>query len=146
MLKYLVFCFVFVCFSGFSASKPNIIELNKQFVQIIGKIESNNNDFAIGDKGKAISRYQIWEICYLDAKNYDKSIKFEYSSLTNKEYAIKVITAYLNRYERKAIQNNDFESLARCWNGGPNWRKKTGKAKINLENYWKKFVDNSARF
>lgn len=134
MIKNILFCSFFLVFS---LKAGEIIELNPKFIEIIGKIESNNNDFAVGDKGKAISRFQIWEIYYKDAKNYDKSINFSYSSLTNKNNAVKVMTAYLNRYAREAVKNNDFEKLARIHNGGPLGYKKQSTIK-----YWQKFLAN----
>jgi len=112
-----------------------LFPLNKQFVNNIGIIESNNNDFAIGDGGNSISRYQIGVAAYIDAKQYDKSINFSYQSLTKPAHALKVMTAYMNRYERRAVINNDFEALARLWNSGPNWRKK----KHLTNNYWLKY-------
>lgn len=136
MIKYLlILSLIFANSLGFSRDLPNF----EKFLDILGTLESRNNDFAVGDGGKAISRYQIWRVCYQDAKEYDKSIKFDYLSLTNRIHADKVVTAYCKRYESLAWLNNDYESLARLINGGPNWRNKTSQAKINLDNYWKKF-------
>jgi hypothetical protein len=49
------------------------------------------------------------------------------------EYAERVVVAYLMRYGRKFITDNDLQSLARIHNGGP----KGYKAKGTLK-YWKK--------
>lgn len=127
--KYLfLFCLFSLNLAVFGRELPNF----EQFTQILGKLESNNNDFALGDKGKALGRYQIWRVCYLDAKEYDKSITFSYESLTNKVNSDKVVKAYISRY----CKENNFESWARLWNGGPNWKKKLNKTDL----YWKKFV------
>ena len=71
----------------------------QRFILILGKLESSDNDRAIGDKGKAIGRYQIHRGCYLDAKQYDKTIRFSYESLTNKANSDKIVIAYIKRYE-----------------------------------------------
>lgn len=141
-MKYFILILIF-CLSILNSNAAEIIPLDKKFVQVIGQIESNNNDLAVGDNGKSISRYQIQKAAFIDAKEFDKTIKFNYESLTNKENALRVMTVYLNRYARQEIKNNDFEGLARCWNSGPNWKAK--KKKTN--NYWAKFVKqyNSAR-
>lgn len=112
-------------------------EIKDNFLYSLGKIESNNNDYAVGDRGKSISRYQIHYSCYLDAKDYDKSINFSYQSLTNKENADKVVKAYILRYCPKG----SCEDWARLWNSGPNWRNKTNLT----DNYVRKFKKELAR-
>ena len=113
---------------------PLLLSAQSTFFFALGKVESNNNDLAIGDSSRAISRYQIWHVYYLDAKEFDKSINFSYSSLTNQNNAEKVMLAYFRRYESTALKNKDWETLARLHNGGPNWRKKKDKTDF----YWKK--------
>jgi hypothetical protein len=130
-MKYLLFLVV-VCFSLSLDAK--IIPLDSNFVNIIGQIESNNNDNAVGDKGKSISRYQIQRAAFIDAKQFDKSIKFKYESLTNQANALKVMTAYLNRYAQQAILRRDYQTLARIWTGGP----KGNKKQVTLK-YWRKY-------
>lgn len=115
----------------FAAEKPNLLE----FRRILSIKESGNDDFAVGDNGKAISRYQIWRVCYQDAKEFDKSITFSYESLTNKANSDKVIDAYIKRYEPRG----GFEEWAKLINGGPNWRNKTGEPKKRLVKYWADF-------
>lgn len=105
-------------------------EINEKFLNTLGKIESNNNDKAVGDNGKAIGRYQIWRVCYQDARDFDKSINFPYSALTNKENSDKVVIAYLNRYAR----GKSPVEMARIWNGGP-----SGDKKLATVLYGKKF-------
>lgn len=127
MIKYVIFGLFLTNLTLFGRDLPNF----DKFIQILGQIESNNNDLAVGDNGKSISRYQIQRAAYLDAKNYDKSITFSYNSLTNKANADKVVKAYISRY----CKENDFESWARLWNSGPNWKNK----KHLTEKYWSKF-------
>lgn len=114
MIKFFLIFGLFCPFLALSEPIP------PKFFDVLGQVESNNSDSAVGDDGKAIGRYQIWRIYYEDAKEFDKSISFSYKSVTNKANAEKVITSYLNRYGKKFIQNNDWVSLARIHNGGPN--------------------------
>lgn len=123
MLQYLL---IFLTVLGVNAQSS--------FFFALGKVESANKDSAIGDSGKAIGRYQIWRAYYQDAKEFDKSITFPYSALTNKTNSEKVMVAYFKRYEPTAWKNKDWETLARLHNGGCNWRKNKSKT----DNYWKK--------
>lgn len=104
-----------------------------QFCKILSKLESNDNDYALGDNGKALGRYQIWESYYQDARVFDKTISFPYYSLTNKVNSEKVIKAYLERYCKG---NRTWEDMARCHNSGPSWKKK----KHLTDKYIKKFL------
>jgi len=105
----------------------------RTFLDAIAKVESNNNDEAIGDKGKAIGRYQIWEIYWKDALTYAPKIEGTYQDCRTKDYAERVLIAYMMRYARKALQDNDLETLARVHNGGPK-----GATKQATESYWEK--------
>ncbi len=133
-LKLSLICLVLSCLSGYSQNNTNL----NNFIQILGKIESNNNDFIKGDGGKALGRYQIWKDCYTDAKEFNKNITFSYESLTNSNNSRQVLISYLTRYESKALKENDFEKLSKCWNGGCGWRQANNQKKINLEIYWNK--------
>lgn len=131
MIKYLFILFIFLSNNGFS---NEIIPIPAKFLHTIGAVESNNDDSAVGDKGKARGRYQIWQICFKDAQIYDKSLaNIPYSAVTNQIIANKVLTAYLNKYCQKEIKQNNFEVMARTWNGGPD-----GKNKLNTIKYWEK--------
>ena len=95
--------------------------------------EPNNGLGATGDNGNAIGPYQIWEIYYQDAKDYDKSINFPYTDcLNDKAKSEKVIKAYIKRY---LPENGTMEDAARIHNGGPN-----GYKKKSTLGYLKKFV------
>jgi hypothetical protein len=141
-MRFFIISLIFWPFLGFS----QIIKQNNDFLNILGILESNNNDYAVGDKGKSIGRFQIQRKCFEDACKFNKSINFSYESLTNKANSEIIVITYLSHYEKTAWKNNDYEKLAKCWNGGPNWRKKKLKAKDNLDKYWEKFkrymVDN----
>jgi hypothetical protein len=130
MIKYLLIFALFILNNSVFARE--LINFDN-FLITLGCLESNNNDFAVGDKGKSISRYQIQRECYLDAREYDKSIQFSYESLTNKINADQIVKAYILRYSN----NNSFEEWARLWNAGPKWRNK----KKLTNNYWNKFKE-----
>jgi hypothetical protein len=130
-----IFCLIIVLFSSFESFAGNNKDF-QSFLKILGTVESNNNDQAIGDGGKARGRYQIWEVCFIDAKQFDKSLnKYKYSDVTNKIVSEKVVLSYLNRYCPAAVRNNDFEVMSRTWNGGPQ-----GKNKQSTIKYWQKFL------
>ena len=131
MNKYkLIFLLIFANYSAFSAN----LELNSKFIHALGEVESGNKTNLIGDNGKAIGIFQIHYLCWKDATDFDKTIKGKYSDCFSKDYSIKILTAYLNRYCRKEILSNNYEALARVWNSGPQW-----KNKISLtNNYWSK--------
>lgn len=112
------------------------IPLDSHFVRAIKFVESGHREGAIiGDNGKARGPLQIHFVCWKDAVSYNPTLTNPgYTSCSNLNYSIQIMTAYLNRYEQKAIVTKDFERLARCWNGGPNWRIKPHKT----DKYWKK--------
>ena len=111
------------------------------FINAIACIESGYNPSSVGDDGKALGIFQIWESYYKDAKGFSiqKRDKYnlkdtQYKDVLSHAVAYRVVLAYFERYEPKALINNDFETLARLHNSGPNWRNK----KYLTNNYWKK--------
>lgn len=114
-----------------------IIPLKPEFLNTLGKQESSNNAKAIGDNKKAIGIYQIHLKYWQDATDFDKTINGSYSDCFNPDYAKRIVTSYLNKYAKSAIQKNDFEKLARIHNGGP-----LGYKNPNTIKYWKRFKNN----
>jgi hypothetical protein len=112
-MKY-VFLFLFVV--GVGAA-----ELPPEFVRAIHQVETGGRYGPIkGDKGKALGPFQIHLDCFLDARAYDKSLRgYKYADVAQYVVAKQVMAAYLNRYAKKAIQEKNYERLARVWNGGP---------------------------
>ena len=107
----------------------------QELVDALIIVESNGNDNAIGDNGKAIGCLQIWEIYHTDAVERSR-IGGSYKDCFNRDYAIKVFDAYMKRYAREAWTNPakfDAEKVARIHNGGPRGYKKNATKK-----YWKK--------
>lgn len=106
-------------------------ELDKKFLNAIHQVETGGRLGPIsGDNGKALGPYQIHKVYWLDVA---KQVGGKYEDVANKVYAEKVVTAYLNKYARKAIAGKDYETLARIHNGGPSGAKKSA-----TKNYWQK--------
>lgn len=103
------------------------------FLDAVAQVESMGCDNVIGDKGKAIGRMQIWNIYWQDALYYCPKIGGEYQDCKTKVYAERVVVAYLLRYARKAIEAQDWQTLARIHNGGPK-----GATKEATRKYWVK--------
>ena len=103
------------------------------FLYAIATVESGNKDDAVGDRGRAIGRYQIWEHYWKDAVNYAPAIGGQYSDCTNKEYAERIMIAYFLRYAGEALRTKDHKALARTHNGGPKGARKNATLK-----YWDK--------
>lgn len=94
----------------------------------IAKIESNNNDQAVGDKGRAVGRYQIWKVVVDDVNRIIGRNHFTYADRKDAKKSRQMCAIYLAHYskvyERKTGKRATAEIKARIWNGGPNgWRK-----------------------
>jgi len=109
-------------------------ELNPKFIKAIHQVESSGKlGNVIGDNGKALGPLQIHRSYFQDAVNFDPSIKTGYNSVTNLSIATRVVSAYLKRYAPIAVKQNDYKTLARIHNGGPN-----GNNNPNTNKYWTK--------
>ena len=99
------------------------------FFKALHIVESGDGKHMVGDNGKAIGPYQIWEVYWKDAIQFDPSIGGCYKDCMNEAYARKIVTAYLNRYAK----NKSIEDCARIHNGGPKGHRKQATIK-----YWLK--------
>ncbi len=110
------------------------VQSTRKLLDAIRFVESggmpNNGVGAKGDNGNALGPYQIWEIYWHDALEYDPSIGGSYADCAKKDYSEKIVLAYWNRYAQKGAS---FETLARIHNGGPNGYKKSATIA-----YWNK--------
>ena len=104
-----------------------------EFIRAVGQVESGQDDAAVGDGGKAIGRYQIWRVYWIDATEFDKSIGGRYEDVRDKDYAEKVMRSYFRRYASRAYESGDWQTLARIHNGGPRGHKKAATI-----GYWEK--------
>ncbi len=103
------------------------------FLNALAKVESSNNPKAINKKENALGVYQIRAAYYKDSNVLGK-----HTDVYNPIIAKKVVLSYFNRYEPKAVLNNDFETLARLHNNGPSW----AKSKSKTDKYWQKIKKN----
>jgi len=103
------------------------------FLNALAKVESSNNPKAINKKENALGIYQIRAMYFKDS-----GVKAKHNDVFNPQIARKVVLNYFNKYEPNAVKNNDFETLARLHNAGPNWRKN----KNNTNVYWNKIKKN----
>lgn len=99
-------------------------------------VESNGNNSAIGDKGKAKGCLQIWDCVIKDVNRIYKK-KYTKQDCFNRSKAIEICQLYLlhygKNYEKKTGKKVTAEILSRIWNGGPDgWQKES-----TLE-YWNK--------
>ena len=94
----------------------------------ICEVESGCVSTAVGDDGKAIGSYQIWECYWKDAIEFDSSIGGVYEDCYDEKYAKKIVRAYMKRYATKKRLGREVtdEDRARIHNGGPNgWKRKS---------------------
>ena len=81
---------------------------------------------ALGDGGKSLGPYQI-------SRKYltDSGIPGDWSRCRDGKFSETVMLAYWKRHCPDALQNRDFQTLARVHNGGPN-----GHQKQSTKRYW----------
>ena len=105
---------IFALLFAVSASAANL----DPFFAALGKVESSNNSKAVNKKETALGIYQIRPAYFKDA-----NVKGNHEQVFDPVFARRVCEAYFKKYEKKAFDNGDFETLARCHNGGCVWRK-----------------------
>lgn len=124
-MKTLALLFV-LCFSVPAA------DLNS-FLGALAKVESSNNSKAVNKKENALGLYQIRPGYFKDS-----GVKAKHNDVFKPDVAKKVVLAYFQKYEPTALKNLDFETLARCHNGGCGWRRN----KSATNDYWQKVKKN----
>jgi len=103
-----------------------------QIFDALIQVESSGNDEAIGDNGNAIGCLQIWKAYWHDATEFS-NVGGTYKDCFRREYAKKIVNAYMMRYCKEAWLTGDWEIVARIHNGGPKGHLKTATKK-----YWLK--------
>jgi len=99
-----------------------------RFVESSGRVNPPD-----GDGGKAIGQYQIHQIYWFDANQFDKKLGGNYQDCRKRAYAERVIAAYMRRYAKQAWTDGDGQTIARIHNGGPKGHQKTA-----TEGYWQR--------
>jgi hypothetical protein len=120
---------MFALLFAISASAANL----DPFFAALGKVESSGNAKAVNKKENALGIYQIRAAYFKDSR-----VKGNHEQVFNPVFARSVCEAYFKRYEPAAFASGDFETLARCHNGGCGWRKN----KSATDSYWKKIKKN----
>ena len=134
--------------SVLTSSAHSIIPLPQKFIAGINQVEAHgkHNNIPQGDRGSARGPFQIHKQYWQDAIQYNPELAkgHIYADVDNYDYAVQVVTAYLNRYGKKYIQTNDLDALARIHNAGPNALDPSRKALTN--NYVKQFERKTISF
>ena len=105
------------------------------FFRAIRKVETGgekNPWAANGDAGE-IGPYQITLAFFEDACGFYPDLGMEFNACRADRNAVAVMVAYFLRWEPNALYAEDFETLARLFHGGPNWRNRE-----HTKDYWKK--------
>ena len=95
-----------------------------RILDAVRMVESGGNDrCSDGDGGLAIGPYQIHRRYWEDAVGFEPDLGpargFGYEDCRRREYAERVIGAYMRRYVPQAWDRGDAEIIARTHNGGP---------------------------
>lgn len=109
-------------------------DVNARLLWVLAQVESNCNDAAVGDSGKARGRYQIWP-CYVDDVNRIAGTSFTHNDAHDPSKARQMVLIYLTHYgeiyRRRTSQRPSVEVFCRIHNGGPaGWRKEVTRS------YW----------
>ena len=123
-MKYIFSFFIVLCVNAANMDS---------FLNALAKVESSNNPKAINKKETALGIYQIRPAYFKDS-----NVKGNHEQVFDPVFARRVCEAYFKKYEKKALDNGDFETLARCHNGGCGWRKN----KSATDKYWQKIKKN----
>lgn len=103
--------------------------LPNDLLQAIHKVETDGKFGPIlGDHGKALGPFQIHREYWKDSR-----VPGRYEQCADYDYAVKVVTAYMNRFAPYYVRARNKEALARIHNGGPNGHKHGATKK-----YWLK--------
>ena len=102
----------------------------------IRMVESGDDPSAVGDGGRAIGCYQVWESYWKDAVEFS-GLGGNYRDCYKRDYADRVVREYMKRYctEKRLGREPTWEDIARMHNGGPRAVWATGKKKENLDRY-----------
>lgn len=105
-----------------------------EILDAIRTVESGNrDDVPDGDDGRAIGPYQIHEVYWRDAVAAEPSLGGNYQDCRQRDYAERVVAAYMRRWAPEAWDRGDAEVIARIHNGGPR-----GAALAATVGYWQR--------
>jgi len=100
---------------------------------LIAQVESAGNNQAVGDSGRAIGKFQIWELYWKDGTDY-LGVNWPYSEAQDPQKAEKVVKAYLtrygNHYQKTTGKKATMEILASIHCAGPDGWKQMNEPKV----------------
>jgi hypothetical protein len=96
----------------------------ERLLDAIASVESNDNAYAVGDKGRAIGAYQIHKRYWRDGTRF-LGVNWSYDLARDPAKARQVVKAYLLRYGR----GKTLLQKARIHNGGPRGHRKKATLK-----------------
>ncbi|MBX3463047.1 MAG: hypothetical protein KF830_07740 [Planctomycetes bacterium] len=106
----------------------------QQILDAIRFVESGDrDDVPDGDGGLAIGPYQIHRVYWQDAIEFEPGLGGDYPDCRRRDYAERVLDAYMRRWAPAAWRLGDAETIARIHNGGPR-----GAANDATQRYWQK--------
>jgi hypothetical protein len=134
-ISYVITLALFAAIVGTVEGAEKYTPQQETLLNALIQVESSGNDKAIGDNGNAIGCLQIWKVYWIDATERS-GIGGSYKDCFNRDYAKRIVDAYMKRYAREAWTNPakfDAEKCARIHNGGPR-----GHTKKATDKYWNK--------
>lgn len=139
----ILLCFVlfFNLFNAFGQITSNQIKHFNKIFPAITKIESNNNVLAHNKKEDARGICQIRKNYLIDS-NFQSKLNYSHDDCFDFHKSKLIVFYYFMRYGSQELEEGNYQALAKLHNGGPNWKRKTGNAKKNLDSYWKKIKNH----
>jgi hypothetical protein len=102
-------------------------------VEAIIQVESKGDSTAVGDRGWAIGVLQIWPIMVREVNRIlekdGSDVRYVYTDRLSVKKSIEMFHIWREYYH----SNSDWETIARCWNGGP-----SGSSHHRTKCYWNK--------
>ena len=102
-------------------------------VEAIIQVESRGDSTAVGDRGWAIGVLQIWPIMVREVNRIlekdGSDVRYGYTD----RYSVKKSIEMFHIWREYYHPNSDWETIARCWNGGP-----SGHSHHRTKCYWNK--------
>lgn len=116
-------------------SKGKDMEISDEMIDAMIQVESQGNDRAIGDNGKALGCLQIHKIM-VDDVNRIAGTKFVHKDAFIRTRAKEMIRIAVKHYvtPERLGREPTFEDCCRFWNSGPSWITK----KKATDGYWAK--------
>lgn len=116
-MKKLALLLILISFNGFSQDYKI-----KDIIDTLIRVESDGNQFAIGDNGKAVGCLQIWEIMVKECNRIlgrnEFTLKDRYNVKRSKYMATVFLSRQISRYKSKYGKYPNELVLASSWNTG----------------------------